>query len=108
MSPPNPHWRLEDIFNLNKVELDKIKTQVASKVNCKYKTVGERPFGFPYANPVGGTPGFDPEAAEKAIKAYVELLNGKPTQQDGEEEVVSSAGLRNGPLICHGRPHGPP
>ena len=42
----NKDWKFTDIFALSPVELDKLKVQVANKVQCKYKNVGSRPFTY--------------------------------------------------------------
>lgn len=83
----NKDWKFTDIFDLNRVELDKLKVQVANKVQCKYKNVGTGPFTYPYAQDVGGTPPFEHDAANKAIKQYLDLLNNKPTKDPSELEA---------------------
>ena len=84
----NKDWKFTDIFSLSKVELDKLKLQVANKVQCKYKSVGSEVFKYPYAHEVGGTAVFEHDTAHKAIKQYLELLHNKPVQEDSDNEAT--------------------
>ena len=88
MAMINKEWKFADIFALSKVELDKLKVQVANKVQCKYKSVGSEPFKYPCAHEVGGTPAFDQVNAHKVIKLYLDLLNNKPVKQESDSEAA--------------------
>ena len=87
-------WRKEDIFALSRVELEKVKLEVAKKVQCKYKGVGTAgPFAYAYAQDVGGTAPFTEEAAKTAIKKYLDLINNKPVKGTNDTEEQFKAVL---------------
>ena len=83
---PNADWKAEDIFKLNPVELDKLKLFVATKLECRYKSVDGGPFHWSYAEPVGGTTAFTEESAKEAITNCQKVLSEKPTKGSSESE----------------------
>ena len=83
----NPDWKPEDIFKLSKLELDRLKGHVATKLECKWKNATGGPFTWTYALPVGGTPAFTEESAQKVITEYLKLINNKPVQGTSESEA---------------------
>ena len=78
----NPEWKPEDIFKLSKMELERLKLQLA----CKYRNVGGAPFNWAYAQDAGGRAAFTESGAEAAIETYIQMIDNKPTESQGESE----------------------
>ena len=82
----NPEWKPEDIFKLSKMELERLKLHVAKTLECKYRNVGGAPFNWAYAQDAGGRAAFTESGAEAAIETYIQMIDNKPTESQGESE----------------------